>query len=103
MPVCHLKAVDLRGVARNRIFRDGIYNLFSAAVLLKTAKCTFPAIGLCNTLAGLFCTVRKKMNGDSRRTFSVLIIRIIPYLGYGNGNLSGTCLLVTFSPETDLA
>ena len=63
-----------------RILGYCVCDFFSICILVKIVKSILPIITCCYNLAAYFCSICQQSHCDAARTFSVLIICIIPYL-----------------------
>ncbi len=90
--VRHIVAVDLGGVALDvdRILGNRVNDLDAlVAVLRQTREAPRPAVGCLHVLRCNFLAVGPQAHGDALRTLAVLVVRIVPGLGTGDGNLLG--------------
>ena len=67
-------------VVRNRIFSDGIFDIFAARFLLQVIPCVRPVIGGFQFNRLFLCTICKQIDSNAGRTITIPIIAVLPDL-----------------------
>ena len=95
MGVGHFKAMDAGGVVIHRELLDGIGNLSTSRILGLILKGILPLsfrVGRYGSGSGLFIAGHQD-DGDVCRTLAILVVVIVPMLGYGDINGFGGMLV----------
>ena len=87
MGVGHIDSVIAGRIIRHRILGNGVINRLAGCVFVQVFKGPLPVILRGDSLAGYLLAVGQQTDGNGIRTDAILVARILPGLGAGNGDL----------------